>query len=313
MKSIFNGIFKTKGILFIKDLIRSLFYFHLEKKLNSKIQVLSIPESISLIKSKRLSVSRFGDGEIRWMLNKKMFDSFQSGNDSLAEDLQKTFTSDLDKIAISLPSLPSKNVLYTFKEKVIWKSFWVKYGNATLKYIPDQRTFLNASITRPYMPFKKGQDEFVDEVFNSLKELWSNKRVLIVEGNKTRFALGSDFLANATMVKRIICPAHDAYSSINSILETTILESSKLKIDLILVALGPTATILVKKLSEQGKWAIDIGHADLEYNWYKIHAKKKVGIAGKEVNEVSKKQQKTLILESDLEKEYLDSQVAVIS
>ena len=37
---------------------------------------------------------------------------------------------------------------------------------------------------------------------------------------------------------------------------------------LILIALGPTATVLAYDLAKEGYWAIDIGHLDLEYEWF---------------------------------------------
>ena len=37
---------------------------------------------------------------------------------------------------------------------------------------------------------------------------------------------------------------------------------------LILIALGPTATVLAYDLAKAGYWALDIGHLDLEYEWF---------------------------------------------
>ena len=35
-----------------------------------------------------------------------------------------------------------------------------------------------------------------------------------------------------------------------------------------MIALGPTATVLAYDLAEMGYWALDIGHLDLEYEWF---------------------------------------------
>ena len=37
---------------------------------------------------------------------------------------------------------------------------------------------------------------------------------------------------------------------------------------MILIALGPTATVLAYDLAKAGYWALDIGHLDLEYEWF---------------------------------------------
>ena len=55
---------------------------------------------------------------------------------------------------------------------------------------------------------------------------------------------------------------------------------------LILIALGPTATILAYDLYKLGYQSIDIGHVDIEYEWYLRKAKKKIKIENKYVNEV---------------------------
>ena len=54
----------------------------------------------------------------------------------------------------------------------------------------------------------------------------------------------------------------------------------------VLCALGMTATILAYDLAQEGYQAIDIGHADIEYMWYKLGATRKIPINGKSVNEV---------------------------
>lgn len=55
--------------------------------------------------------------------------------------------------------------------------------------------------------------------------------------------------------------------------------------ELILIALGMTATILAYDLAKAGLWAIDIGHIDVEYEWFIRGATEKVALNGKFVNE----------------------------
>ncbi|MDD7357228.1 MAG: GT-D fold domain-containing glycosyltransferase, partial [Streptococcus hyointestinalis] len=47
-------------------------------------------------------------------------------------------------------------------------------------------------------------------------------------------------------------------------------------IRLVLVMLGPTAKVLVKRLADSGIQAIDLGHIDSEYEWYQMKATHKV-------------------------------------
>jgi len=55
---------------------------------------------------------------------------------------------------------------------------------------------------------------------------------------------------------------------------------------LILIVLGPTATILAYDLHNVGYQAIDIGHVDIEYEWFLRNATEKIKIENKYTNEV---------------------------
>ena len=83
-------------------------------------------------------------------------------------------------------------------------------------------------------------------------------------------------------MKRILCPAKDAFERYVDIMCAARKYGSN---KLILVALGQTATVLSYDLAKLGYWAIDIGHVDIEYEWFLRGAKDKLPIAGKYVNE----------------------------
>jgi len=114
--------------------------------------------------------------------------------------------------------------------------------------------------------------------------LLPHKTPLVVEGENTRFGLGNELLSLAKKVKRILCPPKNAYKIYNKILERIKLENKE---QLILLALGPTATILAYDLAKEGYQAVDIGHMDIEYEWYLRKADRKIDIENKAVNEVS--------------------------
>ncbi len=54
-----------------------------------------------------------------------------------------------------------------------------------------------------------------------------------------------------------------------------------------LVALGLVAKILAYDLAKTGRQAIDIGHLDLEYEWFLIGEGVRVSISYKYVNKIS--------------------------
>ncbi len=54
---------------------------------------------------------------------------------------------------------------------------------------------------------------------------------------------------------------------------------------LVLIALGPTATVLAHDLAEHGVQSIDVGHIDIEYEWFQMKATSKVPVPWRYVNE----------------------------
>ncbi len=120
---------------------------------------------------------------------------------------------------------------------------------------------------------------------------------------------GNDLFDNAQSIKRILCPASNAFSQYNSILHCV--KSMALSIEdvLILVALGPAATVLAYDLAKDNIQSIDVGHIDIEYEWFKMKAKSKVNIASKAVNEVNG----GLATERIDDKKYYESIIAEIN
>ena len=91
-------------------------------------------------------------------------------------------------------------------------------------------------------------------------------------------------------VRRIICPNLNAFKVYNKILTEVISIQKKDLIqekNLILVSLGPTATILAYDLHRLGYQAIDVGHMDIEYEWFLRNASTKIKIENKYVNEAN--------------------------
>ena len=92
----------------------------------------------------------------------------------------------------------------------------------------------------------------------------------------------NDLFANASSLKRIICPSRNAYASITEI-------ENQIRIHgqgrLVLLMLGPTAKVIAYHLHSEGLWLIDMGHIDSEYEWYKMGAQSKVKLSNKHTAE----------------------------
>ena len=119
------------------------------------------------------------------------------------------------------------------------------------------------------------------QVFSQIRTLWTNKNVVVIEGELTRFGVGNDLLNDAASVKRIIGPAKNAFEKCDQLLE----EARKQPEDTIfIVALGPAAKIIAYELSNQFK-TLDLGHLDIEYEWYLRKMKEGGSVPNKYVNE----------------------------
>ena len=230
------------------------------------------------------SLSRFGDGEIKWMLGESHH-SFQTYSNSLARDLVRAYQSGSEKLLIGIPYALIDARPYKFGSRMFWETLKSDRYRQLLALTDSKRTFCDTNITRPYIDYRKGYPKI--DNFERFKRVWNQRELIIVEGQETRMGVGNDLLDTAASVHRILCPSTNAYAKIEEIKEC--IRKHAASGQLILCALGPTASILAADLSAEGYQVLDIGHLDVEYMWYLRRARHKTPIDGKYVNEVADK------------------------
>ena len=212
---------------------------------------MSALQTIRYIQSHKCSVARFGDGELNMILKGKNI-GFQKNEPELAAMLELGC------------QLIVRHVPLELRAREFWKSFLENNRAEIAKILYDGSMkgyrFGDTQMTRPYMDYSKSADPA--KVYSELKKIWDNRSVLIVEGYATRMGVGNDLFDNARSINRIICPAENAYGSYDRIKAAVTAHCSE---ELVLLALGPTATVLAADLSDEGLWAIDVGHLDVEY------------------------------------------------
>lgn len=256
------------------------FDFFIIKIIKKHPNVLSFNETILLIQSLNKSVCRFGDGEFAIMNGHNI--KFQKHSPALEKKLKKIIATTNDELLISLPDVFLPNPKYTKKTNDYWLKEIAKYRLMLYRLIDRNRKYGNAFISRPYMNWL--DKENATDRFTTLFNLWEDKNLLIVEGEKTRMGVGNDIFSKVKSVKRILVPSEDAFSKYQDILDSIMKNYSN---ELILISAGPTAKILVYELFEKGIQAVDIGHIDLEYEWYLKSVHEKVIIDGKYTSEVN--------------------------
>ncbi|MEL1240100.1 SP_1767 family glycosyltransferase [Flavobacterium flavipallidum] len=247
-----------------------------------KYNVLSVEETITDIVTNKKSLSRFGDGEFR-LVNRERNIVFQSLSNEIADRLSEVLNSKLPNHLVAIPSSFVSVKEFKREAKIHWLHFINQYGDQIAQSITNKKyVFGNAFISRFYIDYQSKKDAV--KVVRLLKEIWNLKDVVIVEGEFSRLGVGNDLFGNAKTLQRIICPSKDAFSKYDTILEIAKLHG---KHKLILIALGPTASVLAYDLAKSNYWAIDIGHVDVEYMWMLQNAKNKIPIKGRYVAEAA--------------------------
>lgn len=244
-----------------------------------KLKIKSIAETLDEIIAHKKSISRFGDGEMRMMLNKGTI-VFQDESRELSARLKEVLDSNLENLIVALPQPLASVKNIRLSSQYFWLGFLNLYSADLVGFFDTKRTYGNAFISRFYMIF---EDKRISaQAVARLKQIWQNKEIVIVEGRFSRLGVGNDLFENAGGIKRIICPHEHAFSKYDAILEAAMLHG---KDKLVLVALGPTATVLSHDLAKHGFWALDVGHIDVEYMWMLMKADKKMPIKGRYVSE----------------------------
>ena len=218
------------------------------------------------------------------MLGKNI--GFQEVNNTLIIKLKKVLKSKKKGLLIGI-LWPYNN---SYLEKFIYETKkylinWMESKKLDLITLIDiNRKYYSSFFTRFYMDRKDKSK--VPDYIKKLKLIWEKRDILIIEGEKSRLGIGNDLFNNSKSIKRILCPPENAFNVYHKIIE----QAKKIdKSVLILLAIGPTSTVLTYDLYKLGYQVIDIGHIDIEYEWFLRKATKRIPIRNKYVNEVNGK------------------------
>lgn len=260
-----------------------------EDRLVQKARILTSEQTIDLIVKEHLSVSRFGDGELQMIshylaggsADEFKVDTFQDYIPILAKSLLDVFSSDNDKVLVCVPyALVDSRVYYGY-DSLFYRREWLARKTLFMNHL-KRSTIGDTNFTRFYLHRQDIKD--YPRYIESMKRIWDKREVVLVEGQFSRLGVGNDLFDNASSIERVICPAKNAFSIYEELL--SYLETLP-KDKLFLLALGHTATVLASDLAKNGFQAIDLGHVDIEYEWYRMGAKEKVAVNNKYVNEVA--------------------------
>ncbi len=250
-------------------------YEILDKRFAEKYEIpriMTLEETIDEIVLHKKSIARFGDGEFGIMFGVSRW-RFQREDAKLAERLREVIASNEENLLIGLNDFYGDLSHRTEADADGIRAYIVKARAQHMELLQKGRLYAHACISRTGS---------LEKVQNQ-KRIWEGRDCVFVEGDKTRMGVGNDLFDNAKSIQRILCPSESAFDNYDAILEAC----KKLPKDkTILIALGPTASVLAYDLAKAGYHAIDIGHADLAYEWFlRSGSSKKAAVHHKYNNE----------------------------
>ena len=177
--------------------------------------VVSIEETIRYIIQSHCSVSRLGDGEIKIANGKAL--AFQTQQPLLQQKMQEVLSVPISNHIVCLPDIFTDLSLYNIEARNHWKLHLAFYRKSWYKYINRKRIFHNAFISRCYMMFAdKTQCAFY---FKLIQQIWADKDILLIEGEKSRLGVGNDLFDNVKSIRRILAPNTNAFDHYDAIMK----------------------------------------------------------------------------------------------
>lgn len=268
----------------------------------NNIKILDAKILLNEILNKKKSLARFGDGELEIMRMKNR-PWFQEATRELAFRLQEVIKAKSESLCIAIADNYGNLGKYTDEAADGIRKYICQDNTRedTLNFLTPNGIYYDAYVTRPYMIYKN--KNWAKDIFSLWKLVWDKRKILLIEGEASRLGRGNDLLSNAKNIRRILCPEQNSFRVYEQILEKSIRYADES--DLILISLGPTATVLAYDLNKLGYQAIDIGQLDNEYDWWQMQVDRRVDIKGKTVAEVFSGRKTFCMEDEDYDKEIL--------
>jgi glycosyltransferase family protein len=229
-------------------------------------RIKSIEGTLDKIIDDKCSISRFGDGEFACMNCSRI--SYHDPSKDLAERLKEVISSDLPNLLIGLHDCFGSLDSYVPYSRRFFRKYMFKKRQKIYSYLDMNRVYDNAFFNRCYINFNKTDEHYqrCHIYFERLKEIWKNRDVVLLESQEARLGVADDIFNGAKSISRIVfCPIKNAFEKYDQILSAF----DDIKEDnLILLALGPTATVLAYDLCKKGYQAVDIGNISGEYECF---------------------------------------------
>ncbi|WP_136193466.1 GT-D fold domain-containing glycosyltransferase [Actinomyces procaprae] len=215
---------------------------------------LSMLETLDRV-SEGYSLARWGDGEVRLMLQPEFQLMFQQPDACLAAELRGILEANDTTSGYLLLGMPT---VFTTR---LWMGIYAESWHELAPILKSSvAPWGNTHVSRP-LAFQRCGERAVE----GWRRVWNRKSVCIIAGRGSKFELIPQLFDNALSVDRIDAPPRDAFAEIDAVKADVLSAPSA---DVYLLALGPTATVLASWLSSEdggSRHAVDIGHLSASY------------------------------------------------
>ncbi|WP_179957485.1 GT-D fold domain-containing glycosyltransferase [Exilibacterium tricleocarpae] len=235
----------------IDDLVIRLHRKKIEHFVHHYPKVRTETETIQKILAERKSIARFGDGEFNLCIG--ITKAMQKYDLELVARLKQILNTSDNNILIGINTINSENDLTK-----TWKKFIIRRGNRVLRLFNCNRTYDSSTITTIFPSQKEAFDSYIE----LLKQVWHNRKVVFVVGKNSHFFFEEDLFHNIAQHEFIYAPGKNAFEKYDHILSAIKQYDTSW---LIMLSLGPTATLLAYDLSKSGYQAIDLGKTPSNY------------------------------------------------
>jgi len=238
----------TRSIKPLYNRINEYFYHYIRDRYP---EVLTEKQTVEQILEKGISFARYGDGEFKLCRGKSI--ARQSASPAISRRLREILRNDAPNLAVGIPPFPDKANIVDPTMGSFFRKFYFREWESV--HYMKNKVYLSWSA---FFPDHCGlPPEEVPAHINRFRQIWQDRKVTFVCNDRFREAMSSsDLFDNAKSRSFIRAPDKNAYSRYDDLLE----QSTHLLADnLLLLACGPTATILAYDLCMEGYQAIDIG------------------------------------------------------
>ena len=190
---------------------------------------------------------------------------FEKRSKKLANRLLEIFNSNNKNLLIGI----FHYLYFSHPNKKVPASQWEidykkQYLDRITTLLDTEKIYCSAEISAMHNIMEESYD--FEKYYSLAREIWQDRDIVLVHGKNIFQDFQFNIFNNAKSIKYLEAPNKKAFKHYEKIYKQLL---NYPKETLILLILGPTATILAHDLYLAGYQAIDIGHIAKDYDWYK--------------------------------------------